>query len=108
MQFFQGDIGLLKANKEIKKRAAKLIFKPLTENLVVAEGEVTGHKHIIVAEPQTQMEMAQDENGYYIKVNSGKAILTHDKHAPQIMDTGLWFVAKQFEFDEILEHRVQD
>ena len=106
-QYYQGDISIVEIDP---KFVEKLIFSPLKEKVVVAVGEITGHKHILTAEPEAKVEIAQDENGYYLKVNSGNAILTHEKHDVQTITPSqkIWFVGRQFEYDEIKERRVQD
>lgn len=103
MQKYQGDIGLIKLNESPKG----LSFLPLqAEGKVIAEGEVTGHRHILTATIPQQVEIAQDERGFYLKVNEGEAILTHDKHDVQTMTPGIWFLPRQLERDIIREFRV--
>lgn len=105
-QQYQGDISIIEIDP---KFAEKLNFKPLRDKIVVAEGEVTGHKHILVAEPEAKIDIAQDLNGYYLRVNSGQAALTHEKHDVQTITPSqkIWFVGKQFEYDELQERAVR-
>jgi len=102
-QFYQGDIPIL----EMKKKEG-LKFKKMEENVVVAEGETTGHLHIVKVKDKADVEIAQDENGYYFKVNSGEAVITHPEHPEITFGHGLWFVGRQFEYDELEEKRVLD
>ena len=74
----------------------------------MATGEATGHKHTLIAEKEAKIEIAQDQNGYYLRVNSGSATLTHEKHDIQTIPQGVWFVGRQWEYDEIQERRVAD
>ena len=108
MQNYQGDISIVKANNAIKELASKKTFIPLKENLTIAEGEVTGHKHILVAEPKSQIEIAKDEFGYFVKINQGQAVLTHEQHQPQTIEKGLYWFGTQWEYDELKERKVQD
>ena len=109
-QLYQGDIVLLPLKEEPKG----LKFSKLKEDLVVAEGEITGHRHILkVKEGRygADLEIARDENGFYLKINSGKAELFHDKHKVQTITPTpkIWFIGQQVEYDEIKEiRRVQD
>ena len=104
-QQYQGDVSIIK----IEKTDSRVSFLPLPkEGFVVAEGEVTGHKHTIVADRESSIEIAKDENGYFLKINAGKAIITHQQHAPITIEQGLYFVGRQWEYDEIQERRVQD
>jgi len=105
-QMYQGDIVRLK----IKKPLGKVSFQPLPkQGLVVAEGEVTGHKHLLVAEPESLIDFGRDEHGWYIKVKKGRAKLTHNIHKPLMLTEGLWFIGGQFEYSEIEKlRRVQD
>lgn len=108
MQKYQGDISIL-ANKEIEEKAKTLSFRKFPkEGIVVAIGEATGHKHLLVADPVSQIEFCEDSNGVFLKVNSGEATLTHEKHKPYTIGKGLYFIGKQWEYDEIAEKRVMD
>jgi hypothetical protein len=107
-QKYQGDISIIPATKKMEKIAKKLIFKRLKGSLVVAEGEVTGHKHILEVLPETDIEVAKDEFGYFVKIDNGSAILTHQEHKVQEIGVGLTWIGRQYEFDEINERRVQD
>ena len=103
-QFYQGDISIVEIDP---KHIKKLNFKPL-KSVLIAEGEITGHKHVLTAEPEAKVEIAQDEKGFYVKVNSGQAVLTHNKHAVQTIPQGIFFVGRQVEYDELGERRVMD
>ena len=105
-QQYQGDIPILQINEKFVK---KINFKPLKKDLVVAEGEATGHRHIVkVAEP-TKVLFGEDENGKYLKVLKGQAVIEHNTHQKQIIPQGIWFVGSQYEYDEVEAlRRVQD
>lgn len=104
-QFYQGDIAIVEIEKNFTK---KLKFVPLEKEVTIAEGEVTGHKHVLTTIPKAKIEIAKDENGYYLKVKSGFAILTHPTHEKLIIPQGIWFIGQQWEYDEIEERKVLD
>lgn len=100
----QGDVGIVSG---IETNAN---FSPLPKDgLVIAWGEVTGHKHTIVAEPESIVEFGKDENGVYlINVKKGQAKLTHNKHDVQVLERSIHAFSMQFEYDEVEERRVLD
>ena len=112
-QKFQGDISLLKVSEEFVK---KLLFKPLPKNgFVVAIGETTGNKHAVVAERESLVEIAEDENGVFVRVLKGSASLTghreHESYTKELipLKDEVFYVGKMVEFDELLDiRRVQD
>lgn len=103
-QNFQGDVSIIK----IEKAEKELHFKPLQNGFIVAEGEVSGHHHRLVADRESVVEIAQDENGFYLNVKSGLAKLNHESHATQTIEQGLYFIGKQWEYDEVSEKKVLD
>lgn len=108
-QFYQGDIPAILANDKISEFASKIKFNKLpADGLIVALGEVTGHKHVITATPQSEVYFGEDEHGRYIKVATGEATLVHNKHAAQTLTRGLWFIGSQWEYNELAERKVQD
>ena len=92
---------------ELKEKKG-LEFKKMKNNVVVAEGETTGHFHTVKVKDRADVEIAQDANGYYFKVNSGEAVITHPEHKEITFGQGLWYVGRQFEYDELEERRVLD
>lgn len=85
----QGDVlfkrvdSLSKQHKPIKKKKGKF---------VLAEGEVTGHAHVIDAEK-------------FVEVNNKKFIVnptssvTHEEHGPITLEPGIWQVGQVVEKD---------
>lgn len=100
---FQGDVSILKLADEKKD----LVFKPLPKDgFVVAYGEKTNHNHRVeVADREAIVEIAEDENGAYIKVLKGSAKLTHQEHAVRTLDMGNWYVGKKWEYDPVSKFR---
>ena len=71
-QFYQGDISILKG---VSKLDVEL--KHLDKELVVAEGETTGHAHRLVAEKGAVIDYTEYLNGWYLDIKKGQAKLTH-------------------------------
>ena len=103
MQNYQGDIPIIQLNNE--QLPKRLSFSPLKTDVIVAEGEAKGHYHKLQVKERDMVEIAQDQNGFYLKVNSGEAQLTHQQHGTQTIPQGIWFIGKQYEYDELKEVR---
>lgn len=65
-------------------------------HLILAEGEVTGHRHQI---SQGQAVLYQRNGTLYLKVLSKQATLTHEEHKPIQIPQGMWMVKIQREYD---------
>lgn len=104
-QLYQGDVALISIQE-----VPNIELKSLPKNgVVVAEGEVTGHNHIIVKEREdVEIEWGQDINGFYFKIAGGNAVITHPEHKQITLNPGVWFVANQFEYDELKDIKVKD
>lgn len=100
---FQGDVGIVR----IEKTDKQVNWKKVESGFIVAYGEVSGHHHKLVAEKGTTLEIAQDENGYFLRT-SGTIKLTHQSHEVQIIEKGTYFLPLQVEYNEVMERRVQD
>lgn len=74
-------------------------------HLVLAEGEVTGHKHQI---SQGQAELYEKDGTLFLKVLSEVATLTHEEHQPILIPQGDWKVQIQREYHPVRWHYVED
>ena len=93
----QGDILI----KPIKKLPDNLKVICEESQFVLAEGEQTGHKHLLTAESQT-MVILQDTNGnFYLKFGN-PVDLTHQEHKTITILPGLYEVGNEREFDYFL------
>jgi hypothetical protein len=101
-QSYQGDVGILQLSDK-----PKITFKPLENELVVALGETTGHRHVITkTRPGSIVEFGQDEYGTYIvDVQKGGAVLTHEQHGKVELGVGIHAFPVQHEYDELQELR---
>lgn len=86
----QGDV-ILKRIDSLPEGTKKVS----TTNLVLAEGEVTGHFHGI---SQKGAEMFQLESRMFIKLVE-PATITHQEHKPVNLEPGIWEVGRVQEFD---------
>jgi hypothetical protein len=75
------------------------------QEVVLAEGEVTGHRHLLVADPETKVEIAHDGVGFYLKVSGGKATIRHEEHKPITLAPGNWRIKIQQEYDPLRYRR---
>lgn len=104
-QYFQGDIPII----ELDKLNIEVKFKKLPQDgVIVAEGETTGHHHKIVAEKTSEVEIAQVGNEFYMRINKGEATIKHQEHAPITFGVGVYYIGKQWEYDELAERQVRD
>lgn len=80
------------------------------KQVMLAEGEVSGHKHLLVADrPETKLRIAHDGTGFYLEVLGGPAVIKHEEHLPITLEPGKFYIRIQQEYDPILYKRnVQD
>jgi hypothetical protein len=69
-----------------------------SKSFTVAEGESTGHHHVITAQTGT-VDVYEGKNGEMIISVNGKAVLTHPEHKTLEFTTGTWRVDREQEFD---------
>ena len=98
----QGDV-ILKRSR-IPKGATKQTPSP--RGYVLAEGEATGHAHVLDVEP---CEMYEKDGTIWVRV-LGSATLRHEEHHAQTIAPGTYRVERVTEVDPFTEEtrRVQD
>jgi hypothetical protein len=96
MRFRQGDVLLLLNSPIGNDHGLKL------PHLVLAEGEVTGHKHQITV---GQAELYEKDGVLLLRVLSETATLTHEEHKPIQIPQGTWIVRIQREYEPQREWR---
>ena len=71
------------------------------ERLVLADGEVTGHAHVIYR--GAVMFRADEGQGTYLQVGESGADVVHEEHAPIAIPAGLYesTIQSQYEPEEI-------
>lgn len=102
-QLQHGDV-LLQGVKKLPKGLSRVDRK--NGQLVVAEGEATGHSHVISAEPAVLWELKGD---LYLEV-SEPVTITHEEHQPMDIPTGIYQIGrvKEYDYFEEMERRVVD
>ena len=84
----QGDLILKKVDEQVTGQPVK--------QLVIAEGEVTGHNHVLIAEAGSKI--VGDKTKFTL---TGKAKLVHPEHDTIPMSAGTYVVLTEREFDYV-------
>ena len=92
----QGDV--LIEPFDIPKDAKKVEAKP--RGFVLAEGEVTGHAHVI--DRVADIEFVEKDGLFYIK-NKKAVTVRHEEHKPITIPAGTWRVRGVKEYDHFAE-----
>ena len=90
-----GDL-LIREIKELPKTIKKLVK---TDKFVLAEGETTGHKHLLKDKTKTGFEVYQDVNGNFVLDLKVDAEVSHEEHKTVKIKKGIYFVEHEKEFD---------
>ena len=100
----QGDV-LIKSCDEIPEGAKKVAAK--TRGYVLAEGEHTGHAHVI--DRLADIEFLEKDGKFYI-INKSSVEIIHEEHKTITVPSGMWEVSRVLEYDHFAEEakRVQD
>ena len=91
MQIQQGDV--LIETGAIPESAIK------RESLVLAEGETTGHKHLLVPDEGAVCEVFEEKGNLYVSVKDGKVRLVHEEHKEQELPVGDYKISIVNEYD---------
>jgi hypothetical protein len=81
----------------------------VTNNPILAYGEVTGHSHRVCNADACQMFV--DKSGNVYIVSTGEVNIGHEEHGPVTLPPGIHVVTRQREYDPIeaaRERRVAD
>lgn len=90
----QGDVCLKKIDK-LPEGERKILKKNHKNEMVLAEGEKTGHSHTIYEEDSNLMTI---DNVMYLDLKN-TATLTHQEHGEITLDAGIWQVGIVNEYD---------
>ena len=71
-------------------------MKNKAKRIVLGEGEIIGHKHIL--ESKKDIDWEQDDNGISFMLKD-MGILTHDEHAKMVFPKGNYRSYNQVEFN---------
>lgn len=67
------------------------------KRFVLAEGEATGHAHVLEAEKD--VEMFEADGRLYLRVGEGGARVTHEEHGTVTLPPGDYIATTQKEYD---------
>ena len=87
----QGDVIIIKVS-EVKGKKLN--------HLTLAKGEATGHHHTIT---QGDAELYEYEGTMFLRVNSEKAVLTHQEHDTIVIPKGDYQINIVREYDHFIE-----
>ncbi|MEO1430116.1 MAG: hypothetical protein AAFV71_13835 [Cyanobacteria bacterium J06633_8] len=90
----QGDVILLPVKPNEGKKLDGL--QKVLHHLVLAEGEVTGHKHRI---SEGEARLYTEYSGLFLRVLSDNALLVHEEHDFIDVPQGDWMVRIQREYE---------
>jgi len=89
--------------KSIKIDKSKLKFIGKKTSFVLAEGETTGHKHLLEAETGTSFNVYQNEQGQYILEMENAGEITHEEHDTIKLLPDMYVVGSEREFNYFSE-----
>lgn len=98
----QGDVFFTRVRKMPEKAALK---RKGPRGYVIAEGEATGHAHVI----EDEVELYEKDGVLYLKTPR-EVHVRHEEHKPVTLSPGLWKVGRVREYDPFLQEarRVAD
>jgi hypothetical protein len=96
----QGDVLLRKVDKD-----KGMIFREFTKSIVLAEGEKTGHAHVL--ECDLDIEIYEKSGKTYVGVLAD-AMLRHEEHDSVAVEPGIYEVITQREYTPERIQRVLD
>jgi len=102
----QGDVYITKVEYVNTEGYTKR--QPKGSNLILAYGEVTGHHHSINLLDTPDAELLENPSGDMILKLNGFATITHQEHAPIVLNPGFYECFIQEEYDPEGMRRVQD
>ena len=89
-----GDINIEKFEGEIKGNKVTHVGK-----FTLAEGETTGHKHVITVPSVDDMDVFKTEDGGMFLVLRKEGIVTHEEHPPITVAPGTYRIDREREVD---------
>lgn len=101
LKYRHGDVGLSVVDA-LPKGAQQQQRKG---DLILAEGEVTGHAHRIADRRVTLWSVGEQR---YIEVGTDGAVLDHEEHGPITLEPGTYEVLQQREYTDVGLRNVTD
>lgn len=96
MFYQQGDVLIKKSSKSNFKSMKKVLRG--TRGFVLAEGEVTGHIHVV----EDNIELFEEDETLFIN-SKDEFIVTHEEHKPVTVKKGTYKIGIVQEFDHFAE-----
>lgn len=93
MKYRHGDLSL-----HITRDSLKELKKIGKSGFVLAEGETTGHKHVITAK-KGSVNIYKGKNGEMVISVKGRAVITHEEHKTIEVKTGKYLLRNEREKD---------
>lgn len=93
----QGDV-ILEPVNNLPKDGKRL--EPNQYGYVLAEGEVTNHRHVI--DKVADIEFIEKDGLFYIQ-NKQPITIKHEEHKPIVLPSGIWKVRGVKEYDHFKE-----
>lgn len=101
MQYQQGDVNLESVDSidELEKVQSQ-------PGIILAEGEVTGHKHRVVE----KAELLRDPKGQFYLSTEVDTTIVHEEHKPITIPKGLYRVGivQEYDYIEMQSRKVSD
>lgn len=102
--FRHGDVTLFEVidgevlvDNEIKKVGELSPIAPVSNELVIAEGEATGHHHRLTGAEFEALKGFDDAK--YVRIIGGLATLSHEEHSALELPAGLYRQEQEQEYD---------
>lgn len=93
-QYRQGDILLIKVDT-VPKQAKQRKASSRRAGFVLAEGEVTGHHHVVSGERVQVLDAAQE---VFVRIMRSEGTLSHDEHGVITIPPGEYRMVRQREY----------
>lgn len=97
----QGDVAYVKVDQ---MPAGGRVVQPTSRGYVVAEGEATGHAHVLDAD--AVLEMREVDGVLYARIGNPSA-LSHDEHHANPTEPGIYAFGRVQEYDHFAEEARQ-
>jgi len=97
----QGDVLFQRLAKLPSEAGTNVGIYKMTDRgprLVLAEGEATGHAHILEPEGESDAQLIAIGERMLLKLSKGGTV-THEEHKPVRLEAGIWQVGRVREYD---------
>lgn len=103
----QGDVILERMDPTTKKIGTSL--EPTPRGFVLAEGEKTGHTHVLEARPGTTLHTIEGSDDLLLHLDEESQVV-HEEHGTGVIPAGDYVVRQVQEYDHFAEEarKVQD